>query len=113
MVNETTPLSRLIGWKRYVKIVSEAVRKVIPEARVYLTGGAAESRLTIESDIDLLVVLPREIDFREAVELRAKILEEAEKLTLPPHAPVELHLISNRELGEYRKRGKVISEEDI
>jgi len=47
------------------------------------------------------------------VELRAKILEEAENQGLPLHAPVELHIISSEGLEEYTRRGKVISVNDV
>ena len=113
MTGRLSPLRALMGWKKHVKTISEAVRAVVPEARVYVAGGAAEDRLTIESDIDVLVVLPYELDFEEAAELRTKILEEAERLKMPPHAPVELHIISGEELKEYARRGKVIPADEI
>ena len=113
MAGRLSPLRALMGWKKHVKTISEAVRAIVPEARVYVAGGAAEGRLTVKSDVDVLVVLPREVDFAEATELRAKILEEAERLKMPPHVPVELHIISDRELKEYVRRGKVIPADEI
>jgi len=113
IANGATLLRALIGWRRHVGIVSEAVKVVAPEARVYVAGGAAENRLTVESDIDVLVVLPHEVNFEEAVELRARILEEAERLKMPLYAPVELHIISGEELKEYARKGKVIPADEI
>ena len=83
-------------------LVACAVREVVPNARVFLTGGAAEGRLTVSSDIDVVVVLQHEPTFEEAAEIRAKILEEAEKLGLPIFAPVELHIVGNASLRRYR-----------
>jgi len=108
MAGKITPLRALMEWRRYVRTISEAAKTIIPKARIYVAGGAAEGRLTVVSDVDVLVVLPYEVDFEEATELHAKILEEAERLELPPYAPVEFHIISDRELKEYARRGKVI-----
>jgi len=106
-LTRTTPLRIIMEWKSYVRVVIEAVRRVVPEAETYLVGGAAEGRLTVASDVDVLVVLPRRPSVDEAVEVRTKIIEEAEKLGLPPHAPVELHVIGKDELRRYA-RGSVI-----
>jgi len=113
IAGDAAPLRALTGWRRYVRTVSEAVKKVAPEVRVYVAGGAAEDRLTIESDIDVLVVLPHKVDLEEATELHAKILGEVERLKMPPYAPVELHIISDRELKEYARKGKVIPADKI
>jgi len=113
MTGKLTPLRALMGWRKYVRVISKAVGKVVPEAKVYVAGGAAEGRLTVKSDIDVLVVLPHEPDFAEAVELRIKILEEAEEIGLPLYAPVELHMIGEERLEEYVRRGKVIPADEI
>ena len=66
-------------WRRHVETLTQAIKNTIPEAEVYLAGGAAENRLTVLSDIDILVVLPQKPSLEEAAELRAKIWEEAER----------------------------------
>ncbi|KSW12635.1 hypothetical protein CF15_01045 [Pyrodictium occultum] len=98
----------LAGWRSYIEAVRRAVEKTVPGARLYLAGGAAEGRLTVASDIDVLVVLPRRPSYTEAVELRARILEEAERQGLPLYAPVELHIIGSEDLEGYRRRGRVV-----
>ena len=95
-------------WRRYVEVVVEAVKRVVPEARVYLVGGAAEGRLTVLSDIDIVVVLPKTLSLEEAAELRARIWEEAEKLGLPLYAPIDLHFTDREGLQRYMRRGRVI-----
>ena len=95
-------LRSLRKWKEYVKIVACAVKRIVPEAQIFLTGGIAEDRATAHSDIDIVVVLPYESTFEKAAELRARILEEAEKLGLPFHAPVELHIVSIDMLKRYK-----------
>ncbi len=98
----------LSRWREYVTLIAEAVKAVAPQAKVYLVGGAAEGRLTVLSDVDVLVVLPKRLGFEGAVELRAKVLEKAEGLGLPPYAPVELHIIGEDDLRRYSARGKVV-----
>jgi hypothetical protein len=41
------------------------------------------------------------------VEVRARVLEEAESLGLPPYAPVELHVVGPKGFERY-KRGTVV-----
>ena len=71
-------------------------------ARLYLTGGAAEDRLTATSDVDIVVALDHEPSFEEAVEIREKILDALEKAGIPPYLPVELHIVGPEKLKRYR-----------
>lgn len=103
-----TRLRIIREWRRYAHIVAKAVKQVVPEAKVYLVGGAAENRLTVLSDIDILVVLPHRPGFGEAAGLRARILEAAEKLGLPLYAPVELHIVGEEDLERYRRMGRLV-----
>ncbi|MEM1632162.1 MAG: nucleotidyltransferase domain-containing protein [Thermofilum sp.] len=95
-------LRALVRWKVHLGAVVEAVARAAPGARAYLTGGAAEGRLTALSDVDVVVVLPREPTFEEAVELRAKIHEEMDKLGVPLNLPVELHIVGPESAKRYR-----------
>ena len=95
-------------WRKYIRITYKAVKMIIPNVEIYATGGVVEDRLTVKSDIDLLIVLPHTPTFNEAIELRSRILEEAEKLGLPLYAPIELHIIGKKELKKYMKKGKVL-----
>ncbi len=107
-MKKTNPLQILTKWRGYSRIMYKAIKTVAPQAETYIIGGAAENRLTIKSDIDILLVLPQKPTFTQAVELRTKILEEAEKIGLPPYAPIDLHIIGKEELKKYIKKGKVI-----
>ncbi len=102
-----------MSWRKYVKLVADAVKLVVPEARVMVVGGAAENRLTAKSDVDVLIALPKKPSFSEAVELRARVLEAAEELGLPPYAPIELHIVGEEELEEYAKRGETIPADEL
>ncbi len=103
-----TPLKVIRSWRKYVEAVAEAVKSVAPEARIYLIGGAAEARLTVRSDIDVLIVLPEEPDIVRAADLRARILRKAEEVGLPLYAPVELHIVGPKGLERYARKGRVI-----
>ena len=103
-----TPLKAVSGWRRYAEIVAEAVAKAFPDAEVYLVGGAAEGRVTVLSDVDVVVVVPGELTLDQAVEVRARVLEKAEKLGLPPYAPVEIHVVDRKGLARYERRGRLV-----
>ncbi len=104
---QLTPLKVISNWRQYAKIIAQTIQNIIPEAKTYLIGGAAENRLTIKSDIDILVVLLNKPDYKEAVKLRAMILEKAEEQGLPPYAPIELRIIGEKELKQYTKKTRV------
>lgn len=107
-MDKIKPLRILLNWRKYVRIIYRAIKSVIPDAEVYVIGGAAENRLTIMSDIDILVVLSEKPSFNEAVELRMKIMEKVEELGLPLYAPIELHIVGKEDLRKYVKKGKII-----
>ena len=88
---------------KWASMVSKAVRvikKAYPEASVYLIGGAAESRLTVLSDVDLVVVFEGQPPDRAAVLARLWELLEAEGV--PPYYPLEIHILGSRELEKLR-----------
>lgn len=72
-MNKLTPLKILHLTLRRINKIAKIIKETIPQGDVYLTGGAAENRLTILSDIDIVVVLPEKPSFEEAVKLRVKI----------------------------------------
>jgi predicted nucleotidyltransferase len=56
-------------------------------------GGVAENRITVLSDIDILIVIKRKLSGMERKELSKKILIRAmDFYDLPFDAPVELHI---------------------
>ena len=101
-------LRDLAQWRRLVAIVAEAVKYVRLNAEVYVIGGAAEGRLTILSDIDVVIALPHEPSHEEAVTLIEEIFKEAEEHGLPLHAPIELHVVGPQELQKLLKKGKAL-----
>lgn len=93
-------------WGEYAEKVGKAVRDIVPDAKVYVIGGVAEGRTTIYSDIDILVIL-KKVDLSARKRLLVDILERAmDVYGLPWDAPVELHVVSEGEAGEYLKHSK-------
>ena len=109
MKNALTPLRRFQNWGRHVARLASIIARVAPDAEVYLAGGAAEDRLTVVSDIDVVIVLPREPSLKEAIDLHEKIIEEMEKSGIPPYIPVELHIIGPKRLKRYKKLVKILN----
>jgi predicted nucleotidyltransferase len=74
-------------------MIAKAAKDLELNAEVYVIGGVAEDRITVLSDIDILIVTNRKIEGRERKELKADILIRAMNVYgLPFDAPVELHL---------------------
>ncbi|MFN4046420.1 MAG: nucleotidyltransferase domain-containing protein [Acidilobaceae archaeon] len=94
-------------WRRYARIVAEAARSLL-ESEVYVVGGAAEGRLTVLSDIDIVIVVGWSLTDSERRRIKADILWAAVERGLPLDYPVEIHIASHEELKEYLKRGKAV-----
>ena len=95
-------------WREYVEKISKAVRDIIPDAEIYVIGGVAEDRITIYSDIDILIII-KNIDPSSKVELVADILDKAiDTYDLPWDAPVELHVVNEEEAKRYFKHCKKV-----
>jgi len=105
-------LRELARWRTHAEKIACAARTILPNAETYVTGGAAEDRLTAASDIDIVIALPSRPTYEEAVEIRTKILEEAEKIGLPPTAPVELHIVAKEDLNRYRTLKRITCSQD-
>ncbi len=94
-------LSLLKEWKNVLREVIRVVKTLYPNSEVYLAGGAAEGRLTVLSDIDVLVV------FDELPSDRADILAklwEALEERIPIYYPIQIHVLERSELGRIRGR---------
>lgn len=93
-------------WRWAAGIVARAAKRLYPGARVYVFGGAAEGRLTAVSDVDVLVVLPREPGPRERLRAKLRIMEEAFRSGLPLDYPIDLHVTGPRGLEAYRRHAR-------
>jgi len=89
-------------WREYALKVAKAARDVLGDVRVYVIGGVAEGKTTVLSDIDILIVA--ENIPRDKKRLYVEILERAiDAYGLPWDAPVELHIVEERDLERYMK----------
>ncbi len=96
-------------WRVYAERVARAAWELVPGSKVYVIGGVAEGRVTVLSDIDVLVVVPRpRLDGRERRRLAVQILVRAmEAYGLPWDAPVEVHVAGTEEAERYL-RGRAV-----
>lgn len=92
-------LEHLRNWRKAAEAVAKAVEDLKLNAEVYVVGGAAEGRLTILSDIDILVCVKEETE--DLGKLRKQILTKAmDKYGLPWDYPVEIHISPAKECAE-------------
>lgn len=98
-------LEHLRNWRKAVEAVVKAVEDLKLDAEVYVVGGAAEGRLTILSDVDVLIcVRGWGEDLRM---IRKKVLAKAmDNYNLPWDYPIELHIYPVEECLETLKYSK-------
>ena len=102
-------LEHLRMWREAVEAIAKAVRDLGIKAELYVIGGAAESRLTILSDIDVLLCLEEELGAEDLWALRRRVLGVAmDKYGLPIDYPVELHIRDKKTCNEILRYGKAI-----
>ena len=97
---QTWKLGELLKWREYLGVLVEAVRAVSGEgAEVYVFGSAVEGRLTVDSDVDVAVVL-RELPktSREKSRLLSRLWRAMEEGGVPWWYPFEIHLLTKEEL---------------
>jgi len=102
-------LEHLRRWREAVEAIAKAVRDLGIKAELYVIGGAAESRLTILSDIDVLLCLEEGLGPEDLWALRRKVLGVAmDKYGLPIDYPVELHIWDKKTCSKALRRGKAV-----
>jgi len=93
-------LKELLKWREYIKALVESAIEVFgEEVEVYLFGSVVEGRLTVDSDIDVAVVL-REVPKRglERARLLDALWRSMESKGVPWWFPFEVHLVTQEEL---------------
>ena len=91
-------------WKELASIVAEACKSVLgPDClEVYVVGGAAEGRLTVLSDIDVVVVAARGV--KDRLMAAVKIKSVALDMGLHEEAPIDLKIMTPEEFKEAKDR---------
>lgn len=98
----------LRNWRKAAEAVARAAREIRHDAKVYVIGGAAEGRLTVESDVDLVVCIPS-ASREELSSLMKEIMRRAIDLHgLPWDYPIELHMCDERMCEEILKKYKYL-----
>ncbi len=93
-------------WREYAESIARAVSDIAPDSKVYVIGGVGEERITVLSDIDILIITPRE-NLANKRKLYIQVLTKAiDQYGLPWDAPIELHITSMEEAEEYLKHAK-------
>jgi len=105
MAIQAERLRELLRWRDYLPHLVEAVKSVLGgEVRVYIVGSAVEGKLTVDSDVDILVVVRQTP--RAGLE-RARIIDEIwrimESRGVPWWYPFEIQLLTEEELRMLEK----------
>ncbi len=90
-------------WRRIVHNIVKAVKKLYPEAEVYLIGGVAENRITIESDIDIAIVFKSDLSKDSIVDILTRIWEAIDDI-VPMYYPLEIHVLNINEFMKLKGR---------
>lgn len=91
---ELRVLDMLRNYREVARRVKEIVRRLDPDAEVYVFGSVPRGEFTGASDIDILVVTER-LDLKD--KMRVDVYRSIE-------APVELHVVSRKQLEKWYKR---------
>ena len=93
-------LEYLRAWRDAVRAIVESVRELGIDAEVYVVGGAAEGRLTVLSDVDVLVCLRgRGLDVRRVK--KAILFNAMDRHGLPWDYPIDLHVLDEAGCVEF------------
>jgi len=97
-------LRELLRWREYLEVLARSARELFGEGvEVYVFGSAAEGRLTVDSDIDVALVVG---EVPGSGLERARLLDRLWKLMesrgVPWWYPFDIHLLTKEELALLR-----------
>jgi len=90
-------------WRNIVHDILRIVKKLYPEAEVYLIGGVAENRITINSDIDVAIVFKSNLSRSDRINVLTRIWEAIDNV-VPMYYPLEIHILNINELVKLKGR---------
>ena len=94
----------MLSWKGHLPELGAAVREVLPDAKVFIFGSALKGGLVGDSDVDVLVVVPRGLSVTEK---GVASLSVENRLSEP--RIFELHITDRAGLAWYRKHAKELT----
>ena len=102
---QTQKLKELLKWKKHLPKIQKAIKNTLGnKTQTYIFGSAPQNKLTIDSDIDIAIVLdkiPQEATQR--AQILNKIWKQLENQGIPWWYPLEIHLITKKELQRLKK----------
>ena len=98
---ELRVLEYLKNYRKVAELVKDIIRRIDPEAEIYVFGSVVTGRFIGASDIDILVVT-------NAIDKKYEMIVEVYKST---EAPIELHIVTPQQFKKWYKR--FISENEI
>jgi len=90
-------------WRSVAYRIARIVKNLYPEAEVYLIGGVAENRITVNSDIDIAIVFKTELNRNERVDILTHIWELMDNI-IPLYYPIEIHILNISEFKKVRSK---------
>ena len=94
----------MLNWREHLPELGAAVRVALPDARVFVFGSALKGGLVGDSDVDVLVVVPRALSVADR---GVASLSVEERLSAP--GIFELHVTDGPGLAWYRKHAKELT----
>lgn len=91
-------------WRTHIYKIVGAIKKVLPDAEIYVFGSVLRNEIAGGSDVDVLVISP---SMPKSGLERAKLKMKAVELSgLPSYHPFEIHMMSDKEAERYLRRIK-------
>lgn len=90
-------------WRSVVRSILQAVEGLYPEAEVYLIGGVAENRTTVNSDVDIAIVFKSSLSKNSRISILTRIWESIED-AVPMYYPLEIHVLDVNEFAKLKGR---------
>ncbi|MGC8983384.1 MAG: nucleotidyltransferase domain-containing protein [Desulfurococcaceae archaeon] len=97
-------------WRKAAEVIAKAAEEAGLRAEVYVVGEAAEGRLTVLSDVDVVIAVHGEPSADEAKGIRRLVLRlTIDHYGLPWDYPVEVHVMGYEEFKKaFIDRGKKV-----
>ena len=97
---QASRLKELLKWREYLRILVRSARRVFGNnIEVYVFGSAVEGRLTVDSDVDVAIVVE---EVPKSGLKRARLVDELWRIMesngVPWWYPFEIHLLTKEEL---------------
>jgi len=105
LINSSLKRARMLReWKMWIQKIAKAVKKLLPNAEIYIIGSIARGDYVGGSDVDILIISPN-LPEKASDRAKIKVLLE-EELNLPYYHPFEIHLLKPNEAKPYFRRAK-------